>query len=1095
MYRLIAICFAAALSVCASATPISDSVSQPRSERPLIGPPAAWVIPASVPEAPPAAQGAATITLLADTQMRLGDAGDTTYSNSVYKIATPQGLDDGYLQVAWDPALETVTLHRYRLIRDGKPIDLLGDGSRLTVVRRETNLERATLDGELTATLQPEDLRVGDVIDLAYSVTRKDPAAADHSGVIAGPPDGVPFGRNRIRVLWPATRHMRWRAQPGVVQPRLGHVGADSELLSDLTNITPPRPPERAPLRYRAVNAVEVSDFADWAAVSHIFAPLYDKAAQLGQDSPLKGEIARIRAAAPDSKTRAALALKLVQEQVRYLFLGMDDGGFVPASADLTWSRRYGDCKGKTVLLVALLNGLGIDARAALVNTEQGDYVATRLPTMNAFNHAIVEARIDGRSYWLDGTRIGDQSLDRVRVPAYHVALPVTAVGADLVALNPEPLLRPSETVSLALDASAGIDVPAPARGEMRFRGESASEMRQKFADLAPADRDTALRKQWRDTYNFITLLGVGTSEDPATGDFLLTMTGTAKMAWIAEAGTRWYEVDRARLGWNLDITREAGINKDAPFAFNYPDWWASSETMKLPNNGEGFRLQGGDVEKTVAGLYAFHRAVRIEAGIMTMEVSTRSLADQLPIERAEEAHSQMADLAQTAIFVRVPDDYRPTDGDIAALKENKPALIQAYIRRGALSIDRGQLDAGLADEDAALALDPDNAFAHSLRALALATKGDARADAAADRALVLDPKRELAWLAKGVLATLKARFADADNDFSKAIELNDRNERYYAGRGGARAGLGRFAEALVDVDKALAINPNLPIRSVRAAALWGLGRMIEATAEADIAVGNQPKAVEPRYIRAQIRAANGQRNEARADLDILIAAKPKAEYYVKRAILWDAADKARRLADLDEAVRLDPRSTRALAIRASYALDAGNLDRAEADISAAEKLKPGARELALLRSSLLVRRGHPQEGLAVIDAIVAKNPTDSMAFNERCWMKATMRVSLDTALSDCQQALKLAPNSPAILDSRAFTQLRLGHFEAAIEDYDAALKFVPNQAASLFGRGLALIGKGERDRGMADIAAARRLSPEIDARFASFGMAAPPAT
>ena len=42
-------------------------------------------------------------------------------------------------------------------------------------------------------------------------------------------------------------------------------------------------------------------------------------------------------------------------------------------TAATTWSRRYGDCKGKTALLIALLRGLGIEAEAALVSTDFGD--------------------------------------------------------------------------------------------------------------------------------------------------------------------------------------------------------------------------------------------------------------------------------------------------------------------------------------------------------------------------------------------------------------------------------------------------------------------------------------------------------------------------------------------------------------------------------------------------------------------------------------------------------------------------------------------------------------------------------------------------
>ncbi len=62
----------------------------------------------------------------------------------------------------------------------------------------------------------------------------------------------------------------------------------------------------------------------------------------------------------------------------------------------------------------------------------------------------------------------------------------------------------------------------------------------------------------------------------------------------------------------------------------------------------------------------------------------------------------------------------------------------------------------------------------------------------------------------------------------------------------------------------------------------------------------------------------------------------------------------------------------------------------------------------------------------------------------------------LEEALADCNEALRLAPNDPANLDSRGFTYLKLGRFEQAIADYDAALAHNPRDPGSLYGRGLA---------------------------------------
>jgi tetratricopeptide (TPR) repeat protein/transglutaminase-like putative cysteine protease len=1062
--------------------------------RPLIAPPAEWVAPAQTPPPPPAADGASTIDLLTDVQTRFTKGGDANYYAAVYKIASPQGLDGAPLQVSWDPTLETLTIHRYRIIRDGKVIDLLGDGSKLSVIQREKDMENAALDGRLTATLQPNDVRVGDTIDLAFTRTRMDPALGGRSEALSGPSDGTPYGRIRVRFVWPNDKKMQWRAFPGVLQPRLTHTAAGNELIADASNVTTPQPPRGAPARFMVANAIDISEFPDWGAVSAAMLPYYAAAIKLGDASPVRAEARRIAAETSDPKHRAELALALVQEQIRYLFLGMNDGGYVPAAADLTWSRRFGDCKGKTVLLVALLRELAIEAEPVLVHTESGDLVANRLPAMGAFDHVIVRARIGDRTYWMDGTRLGDTQLDRLRTPPYHVGLPIAAGTKGLVTLEPELPTEPSETISLALDASAGIDAPASAKGELRFRGTDATDMRMKYAGLSAADRDQQLRELWRKNYDFVAPTSISTAIDERTGDFVITMTGTAKMDWFSEAGTRWYEVDRARVGWKFDTDRDPGaLNKDAPFQVDYPDYWESRETIKLPAGGAGFKLQGGSVDQEIGGIYAFHRKVGIEGGVLTMESSTRALAPELPASKAEQTRSEMTALANVGIFVRVPDEYMATGADIAALQGNKKALVEALLHRGALHFDRNELAESLADENAVLAIDPANATAHSIRALALALQKDAKADEAADRAIALDSKQLLAWRAKGVIALAQKRYEDAEKAFSRQLEIDPKDERGLAGRGSVRLALGRFKEALADVDAALAVDPKLDLHIVRAGALFGLDRAEEALAEADRAIEAQPRVEAFRNARAEMREGAGKPELAIQDYDELIRMAPKADYYLARAALWTSSDQSKRDADIKAALGLDPHSARALAFRADAAIDAGDLRTAQTDIATIEQADRNNDLAYHLRLKLLQKQARPREALQLVDTYVAKHPNDANALNERCWTKATLNVELETALVDCNASLKLRPDSAATLDSRAFANLKLGATDAAIADYDAALKLAPKLAASLYGRAIARARKGDGAGARADIAEARRLAPGIDERFAGFGVSLPP--
>lgn len=1076
-----------------SAVSAGSAATDSKSSRPSIGPAPAWALIAPVPAAPPATEGASTVDLLSDIQKKFTKDGDSTFVSVAYKIASPQGLGDAALQTSWDPALEMLTLHHYRIVRDGQAMDLLGDGSKLSIIQREENMENAALDGELTVTMQPTDVRVGDIIEISYTRFRRDPAMAGRSEALTGPSDGNSYGRVRFRFLWPDGKNMRWHAFPGIVQPKLNHSAAGNELVADLSNVRTQVAAKGAPARFLTINAVDISEFANWGEVSSTILPKYTAAALLPPDSPVKAQAARIAKATSDPRQRAQMALNLVQEQIRYLFLGMDDGGYVPAAADLTWSRRFGDCKGKAVLLVALLRELGIEAEPVLVNTERGDLLSERLPAMGAFDHVIVRATIAGQTYWMDGTRLGDTRLDLLRTPPYHFGLPVVQGTTGLITMKPEPMTAPSETLSLNLDASGGIDTPAVAKGEMRFRGLSGTNMRMKYAGLAADQRDQQLRELWHKNYDAVVPSSITTSVDGKTGDFVIAMTGTAKMAWYSEVGTRWYEVDRSRLGWKFETEREREtLNKDAPFEIDYPDYWESRETIKLPAKGEDFRLQGGPVDKVIGNTYAFHREVGISGDTVTMVSSTRALASELPASEAEQFKSDMNALANVGVYVRVPEGYMATATDIAALKDDKVALAAALLHRGAVHFDRSELGESVADEDAAIAIDPDNAKAHAIRALALAVQGDAKAEAAADRALALDKRQALAWRAKGIVAFKSERYEEADANFSKQIEIEPDDSQGLAARASVRLFLERFADSLADADAALAIASRPDVRIVRAGALYSLGRKEEALAEADRAVAGAPTSEALRKSRADMRAQTGKMDLARDDYDVLIKQAPSVEYFLARAMLW-AGDLAKRDADIDSAIKLDPRSTKALALQASAGIEGGKLGQAEGDIAKIAQIEPNSDYLYRLRLQLFEKQHKGKESLDLVNGYVAKHPNDPIALNERCWTKATMDIQLDTALADCNASLKLKPDSPATLDSRAFTNLKLGATDAALADYDAALKLAPRLPASLYGRAIAKARKGDSPGASADLAEARKLSPEIEARFAEYGLSLPP--
>ena len=113
-----------------------------------------------------------------------------------------------------------------------------------------------------------------------------------------------------------------------------------------------------------------------------------------------------------------------MQDEISYLYEGMNGGNYLPQTPEATWEKRSGDCKAKSLLLHAMLHELGIASDVVLVRTQGGDIVSELLPAPGAFDHMIVHARIDGQDYWLDGTSAGTRLPNLADVPPFRWALP-----------------------------------------------------------------------------------------------------------------------------------------------------------------------------------------------------------------------------------------------------------------------------------------------------------------------------------------------------------------------------------------------------------------------------------------------------------------------------------------------------------------------------------------------------------------------------------------------------------------------------------------------------------------------------------------------
>ncbi|MGL4204590.1 MAG: transglutaminase domain-containing protein, partial [Aeromonadaceae bacterium] len=165
--------------------------------------------------------------------------------------------------------------------------------------------------------------------------------------------------------------------------------------------------------------------------------PLYQEASAVDPSVQLLADA--LSKQAESNAQRVMLALQFVQQEVRYL--GMEDGmgSHRPRKAADTLYRRYGDCKDKTALLLALLKAMGLAPTAALVSLEQGAQLPSELASPYAFDHVIVTLQLEGKRLWLDGTNLNQGNrLETVGFPYLRYALLVAPEVKSLTSMDSE---------------------------------------------------------------------------------------------------------------------------------------------------------------------------------------------------------------------------------------------------------------------------------------------------------------------------------------------------------------------------------------------------------------------------------------------------------------------------------------------------------------------------------------------------------------------------------------------------------------------------------------------------------------------------------
>ncbi|MGZ4870656.1 MAG: DUF3857 domain-containing protein, partial [Candidatus Angelobacter sp.] len=339
-------------------------------------------------------------TALADIRVQelLSSGLDRVHVQQLYFVGSESALDTHRVStIRYSPSTEEL---RVIHARAWKPNGFVLDAQELGDREYADTLVSMYYDMRLHQ-LRFAGLEKGDVVELEYSLTPRR-RLAPYSGyfgelvLFAG---RGPEQLKRYVLIAPAAQKVFVHAEkiaPASVSARDG-----SQVFVWESRSVPALPREpHSPGVTEISPYVHVSTLGDWKQLGSWYADLVRP--QFALDQSLQSELARVTNGLHSDKEKISAIQEFVLRNTHYVALEFGVYSYKPYPVTQIYARRFGDCKDKASLMIALLRAAGIEAEIALVRTRSLGDVVAEPASIALFNHAIVY--VPKYELWLDGT-------------------------------------------------------------------------------------------------------------------------------------------------------------------------------------------------------------------------------------------------------------------------------------------------------------------------------------------------------------------------------------------------------------------------------------------------------------------------------------------------------------------------------------------------------------------------------------------------------------------------------------------------------------------------------------------------------------------
>jgi hypothetical protein len=489
---------------------------------------------------------------------------------------TSAGLENvSQLRFYFEPSYQKLAIHFIKIIRGKQTIDALRP-SEIKVVQTEEELDDQLYNGTLVAVTFLNDIRVGDIVDYAYTVTGNNPVFGGQFAQRFSLAGREPIQTSRVRLLLPSDRVLHIRTHGANLEPKVSSLGSEKEYLWEASDVPAIDVEDSTPTWFEQAPFFTVSEFPDWQTVVQWALPLYRA------DEPLTPEM-KVRSDAwanqfPQPEQRLVAALRFVQQDIRYQGIELGPYSHQPTPASRTLARRFGDCKDKSLLLLTILRYMGIDSAIALVNTATRHSLDEWQASPGAFDHVIVQARIGGKTYWLDPTVESQRgALAQYYDPLFDRAL-VLRDDSKALEVIPSPKAESPTTIIREQYKVRGYGLPVSFVVSSTYHGPDADDKRHELSKHSPAEMAKVFLNYYAESNPSIRAESPPTVQDDQDSDtIVITEKYIVDSFWKDQ-----YHYFSADLTY-AELPKPDISKRSQPLAISYPTFITQDIEIDLP--------------------------------------------------------------------------------------------------------------------------------------------------------------------------------------------------------------------------------------------------------------------------------------------------------------------------------------------------------------------------------------------------------------------------------------------------------------------------------------------------------------------------------